>query len=278
MTDESILLAVATLIATSGVAVLVFRVGREVAVEIDKGPTWIPWADRLVIAATLSALLFGVLPFVSGVVSTSAAIPLAMASSSSSVVLLLGYVFAILAHYRLILHGSRTGPRVNPEPPERWLTWVTAWAAFFTFVFVSAHAWGAMGASSAPSLMVEEKKPTTPDQAALTLDDVARSPGFVMADNLVGTVLKSSNQAEVGRQLTFVGLLSAAPRIVFDSGMTSPVQKVADSPNAITLLLVASGSGSVDVFVIDKNAGKFSRAAAGALAGVHALASVGMLK
>jgi hypothetical protein len=40
-------------------------------------------------------------------------------ASGYSVILVAGYVFAILAHYRLILSEGRTGPRDNPEPSER---------------------------------------------------------------------------------------------------------------------------------------------------------------
>jgi len=116
------------------------------------------------------------------------------------------------------------------------------------------------------------------ERGALSLDDVAGTPGFVMADNLMGTVVRSSDRSDVGTKLTFVGLLSNAPKVVFESGITSPMQKVHEGPNSLTLLLVASGSGSVDVFVIDKVTGKFSRASAGGVAGVYASASVGTCK
>lgn len=91
----------------------------------------------------------------------------------------------------------------------------------------------------------------------------------------MGTVLRSSDQAEVGKKLTFVGLLSAAPKVVSEDGVTSPLQKVHEDADLMTLLLVASGTGSVDAFVIDKRTGKFARAVAGKLAGVYVLASVG---
>ena len=111
----------------------------------------------------------------------------------------------------------------------------------------------------------------------LNLDSVNGTPGFRMTDNLVGSVLKSSSRKGVGEKLTFIGLNSGAPKVVFgESGMTSPLSKVFENEKMVTLLLVASGSGGVDAFVIDKQSGKFARAAAGGLTGVHALASVGL--
>jgi len=112
----------------------------------------------------------------------------------------------------------------------------------------------------------------------LNLDDVAGSPGFAMTDNLMGTIVRSSDASDVGKKITFVGLRTEAPKVVFESGMTSPLMKVDDGPKTMTLLLVASGSGSVDAFVIDKMSGKFSRASAGSFAGVYASASVGTCK
>jgi len=113
----------------------------------------------------------------------------------------------------------------------------------------------------------------------LDLEDVAGTPGFRMTDNLAATIIKSSDQSQVGYNLTFVGLQSGAPKVVFaEDGMTSPVEKVSEGEKSVTLLLVASGTGSVDAFVIDKETGHFARASAGAPAGVYASASVGLCK
>lgn len=103
---------------------------------------WIPWADRLVVAATMAALTLNVFPSISGFVSEGMATALGMAAGSSAVVLLAGYVLAILAHYRLIFTGNRTGYRENPEPAERWITWVTSLTAVVIFVAVLWHAFG----------------------------------------------------------------------------------------------------------------------------------------
>jgi hypothetical protein len=142
MIDQSTLVTVAALIAGFGSAVLVFRIQREVDMAAKGETTWVPWADRLIITATLLALVFGIFPFVSGFVVTPIANALAMAASSGAVVLLFGYVFAILAHYRLIFGGGRTGPRDNPEPAERWIIWLTVIVAASVFGVVLCHSWG----------------------------------------------------------------------------------------------------------------------------------------
>jgi hypothetical protein len=111
------------------------------------------------------------------------------------------------------------------------------------------------------------------------LDRVAGTPGFVMSDNLMGTVLKASDRSEVGKRITFVGLLTDTPQVVFESGVTSPLKKVFEESESMTLLLVASATGSIDAFVIDKSTGKFSRAAVGDFLGeVYASAWVGRCK
>jgi len=116
------------------------------------------------------------------------------------------------------------------------------------------------------------------NQSTIDFDSVAGTPAFVMADNLMGTILKSSDVKEVGKKVTFVGLHSSTPKVVFETGMTSPLQKIHEDNDSLTLLLVASLSGSTDAFVINKRTGKFARASAGSFAGVYASASVGTCK
>ncbi len=98
---------------------------------------------------------------------------------------------------------------------------------------------------------------------------------FVMADNLMCTIKDSSDKKEIGKKITLMGLTTTQPKAKFESGTTSPLQRVFESESALTVLLIASGSGSVDAFVIDKKNGHFSRAAAGSFAGVYSSASIG---
>jgi len=57
--------------------------------------------------------------------SQSSWVVLPRAAASAACVMVGGYIFAILAHYRLILGRRRIGPRVNPEPGERAVFCVT---------------------------------------------------------------------------------------------------------------------------------------------------------
>lgn len=106
----------------------------------------------------------------------------------------------------------------------------------------------------------------------------AGEPGFLMSDNLMGTIAKSSSRKEIGGKVTFVGLKSRNPKVIFESGMTSPLQKIYETESTLTAMLLASGSGSIDAFVIDKKTGKFAHATAGSVAGVYATAAVGTCK
>jgi hypothetical protein len=106
-----------------------------------------------------------------------------------------------------------------------------------------------------------------------------------MAENLVGTIAKSSDHGNVGQHITFVGLHSTTPKVVFENtGGTSPVQRVFEDDTTLTLVLVGSATGGVDAFVINKKTGLFANvSASGSLStsenfGVSAVASVGSCK
>lgn len=98
---------------------------------------------------------------------------------------------------------------------------------------------------------------------------------FVMTDNLICTIKDSSDKKEIGKKITLIGLTTKQPKAKFENGVTSPLQKVYESDATLTCLLIASGSGSVDTFVIDKKKGHFSRAAAGSFAGLYSSSSIG---
>lgn len=62
MADASSLATIASIISAFGGAMLFFRIQRELAMQGAGEPIWIPWADRLLIAATLISLLLVVVP------------------------------------------------------------------------------------------------------------------------------------------------------------------------------------------------------------------------
>jgi hypothetical protein len=119
--DASDLITVASIVAAFSGGVLFFRIGRELGG--GTGPvTWIPWADRLVIASSTACLLLAILPLLVFGKNSSLARNVSTSVCVGSVLLLGGYIPAILAHYRLLFGSKRSGPRENPEPAERF--WV----------------------------------------------------------------------------------------------------------------------------------------------------------
>lgn len=140
--DVATLATIASLIAGFGIAMLFFRIQREIEMNNRSERIWIPTADWLLVAATVICLAMVLLPLVSGFFESRTAARVAAASCSGSILLVVGYVFAILAHYRLILGFGRSGPRDNPEPSERVLVMVTCVASISlsTWVFLSLRA------------------------------------------------------------------------------------------------------------------------------------------
>ena len=79
--------------------------------------------------------LLDAFPIVAGILQPVTRIRVASSAASASIILVIGYLFSILSHYRLILSFGRTGLRENPEPSEAFLVATTLLAA------VGAAAW-----------------------------------------------------------------------------------------------------------------------------------------
>jgi glucan phosphoethanolaminetransferase (alkaline phosphatase superfamily) len=128
--DAGTLANIASVIAAFGAAMLFFRIQRELQMRGKGEPVWLPWADWLLVAATLICLLLVIVP----IVSTSS-LNLPAAASASAAILVAGYVFAILAHYRIVFGRNRDGPRSNPEPAELLFVIVATVAAVGVFMW-----------------------------------------------------------------------------------------------------------------------------------------------
>ena len=141
MSDSGTLSTVASIISGFGVAMLFFRIQRELQMQEKDEPIWIPAADWLLIGATLVSLLLVILPIVAVNKDFPVAYRLASSACAASSILVAGYILSILAHYRLLFGRQRTGPRENPEPSERILVrWTVVVATIlFVSVFVFAH-------------------------------------------------------------------------------------------------------------------------------------------
>jgi hypothetical protein len=145
MLDIGSLMTVASIVAGFGVAVLVFRIQRETTLQTK----WIPWADWLLIAATMVALGGVILPIISFSQPPACVVKFGSAASSLVVLLVIGYPFAILAHYRLIgaegaARAKRSEARYNPEPLERRWVIVTFTIAILVFIARLLSLWDRM--------------------------------------------------------------------------------------------------------------------------------------
>lgn len=116
MIGTGVLVGVAVMIVTLGFSVLIYRIQRELKMHERGEIVWIATADWLMVVATAVSILFVLLPVSIGDVSAQGRLP--TSAAAFGLTLTLGFVPAILAHYRLILGGSRQGPRTNPEPGE----------------------------------------------------------------------------------------------------------------------------------------------------------------
>lgn len=134
------LIAIAAMIFGFGIVVIMFRVQRELWVQ-EHHPDWqywTSWADWLVLA---SVPLVGCLTIVSLLAfpGTRLGEALAAASCGSAVLLQIGYIPAIMAHYRIFFGRQRRKdgiPRAQGEPAEKVLVILTVVIAMLAFAFV----------------------------------------------------------------------------------------------------------------------------------------------
>ena len=133
MVDNSTLAQIASIIAAVGAAMLFFRIQRELEMGRQGEQIWIPYADRLLIFATLLSIFLVILPIVLIRESMVAVTNLTRAACAAAVIMLGGYIPGILAHYRLVFGKNREGPRVNPEPGEKAVLWITLALALLVF-------------------------------------------------------------------------------------------------------------------------------------------------
>ncbi len=128
--DTGTLATIGSVITAFSVAMLVFRIQRELQMHERREINWLPCADWLLLGAGLVSLLAVILPLVSAHPTSTVHRLVPPAACSVAVVLVAGYTFGILAHYRLIFGGTRKGPRSNPEPGEKIVVVVTVVVAF----------------------------------------------------------------------------------------------------------------------------------------------------
>ena len=110
----------ATIIVGFTANILAFRLAREARMKRK----WVPWADRMLIGGSVVALGFVILPtVVSQKMNPAGLMP--RAACAAVLVMLGGYFFAILAHYRLVFGRDPKIPREAGEPAEKIIVWIT---------------------------------------------------------------------------------------------------------------------------------------------------------
>lgn len=132
--DHSSLLTSASIIGAFGMSVLIFRIQRELDMESKGEVTWIPLADWALLAATVMSLVVVVMLLIYGDLNSKAQQLLASATT-----LAIGYIPAVLAHYRLPFKFGRSGHRSNPEPAEAVVVALSVAAAIAVFLAASAQ-------------------------------------------------------------------------------------------------------------------------------------------
>lgn len=133
--DSGTLAGIASIITVFAVAMLFFRIQRELQMAEELEINWIPWADWLLLGAAWLSLLFVILPLVAAHPSSLIHRTLPPAACGATAILVAGYTIAILAHYRLILGDDKTKSRTNPEPGERYVVIGTCVIAIGVFVW-----------------------------------------------------------------------------------------------------------------------------------------------
>ncbi len=133
-------LTVASILSGFGISVLMFRIQRELYMQErhPESPSWLAWADYLVIVATMISLLFVVLPLVALPAPGKKTLAFAAGSCAAASVLLAGYPLAILDHYRIQIGAKREGERNQGEPIEKALVLGAAFIAVAAFAGVLA--------------------------------------------------------------------------------------------------------------------------------------------
>lgn len=137
--DAGALATMAGLICAFGITVLGFGIQREIQMHQAGQPMWIPWCDRMLFFATEISILFVLLPLLIHVRSFLWVGAVARAACAVALTLVVGYIPAVLAHYRLIFtRRDRLDPRTNPEAGERAVIYATVVLAIAAGIFSAA--------------------------------------------------------------------------------------------------------------------------------------------
>jgi hypothetical protein len=86
--------------------------------------------------------------------------------------------------------------------------------------------------------------------------------------SLIGTVTDSPDKAKLNQQVTFAGLSTSHPVVIYPSGYDYKMTTVFENEDLIVLQFIADITGSTDTIYIEKKAHRFLIVTVGALEGV----------
>jgi hypothetical protein len=129
------LIAVSTIVVGFGVTAVMFRLQRELYVleTLKIEILWLAWADYLILGSVTLAVFGATVPLLIFSKPSDGLIALAASSCVGALVLQVGYVPAILAHYRIEFGARRQGRHAKGEPVERLFVIGTSILAGITF-------------------------------------------------------------------------------------------------------------------------------------------------
>jgi hypothetical protein len=133
------LVAVAAIVVGFGLTVIMFRIQRELWVQEKHPdwPNWLAWSDYLIILSLLLGVIVSVILLLPD--PTPRVKAFASAACVAAFILQVGYIPAILAHYRIEMGRKRAEegkPRERGEPIERRVVRVSVFLATVVFIFM----------------------------------------------------------------------------------------------------------------------------------------------
>lgn len=102
---------------------------------------------------------------------------------------------------------------------------------------------------------------------------------FTIHKTIPAVILESTSKRIKGENIYFLDLDTDEPKILFTGNeIRQPFKKIYEDTNQITMQLLATGTGSIDTFIIDKTNGKFVRLSGGRVDGLYGDVSFGVCK
>lgn len=95
--------------------------------------------------------------------------------------------------------------------------------------------------------------------------------------SLTCVIKESTERGNIGNEFSLIDLDTSNPRLLKESG-TYPLTVMDEGEINLTIGLIASWTGSTDIFVLNKETGEFARTASGNVGGVYAYAYKGFCK